>query len=74
MSLNHVYEPPIASTEMLRVIRAVEGPTAIELLRDALDLAYIKGKLDGVTDGINAVATGIGAMTVASDIAVLERP
>jgi hypothetical protein len=62
MSLNHVYEPSHSASEIVRVIRAVEGPAAIECLRDVLDLAYIKGKLDGVTDGINAVATGINAV------------
>jgi hypothetical protein len=60
MSLNHLYEPTTpAESEIVRAIRIVDGPAAIDLLRDALDMAYLKGKMDGVNDGITALRTGL---------------
>jgi hypothetical protein len=33
----------------------MEGPAAVELLRDAMDMAYLKGKMDGVNEGFSLV-------------------
>jgi hypothetical protein len=68
MSLNHLYEPTTpAASEIVRAIRVMDGPAAIELLRDAMDMAYLKGKMDGVNDGIAALRTGLDTVLSADE-------
>ena len=35
-----------AASEIVCAVRVLDGPAAIDILRDALDMAYLKGKLE----------------------------